>query len=233
MKTLAKIIGVVLALPIFMVVGGFVVATIYSNWFTYVHHFRLTLEVETPDGVKAASSVLKSVYVESPKWVPQNTSLSSSLHGDAVFLDLGRGKNVVALLALGMNGERWMGPDLAARALRGEGPDRMLKSFWYRDAPQWIGNAELTGDLMPSLATFEDASRPETARIIHADEIEKEFGQGYRLKRAQIEMTEDSVTRTITTQLPWLLNRHNTGYPGWLRLTSQVRNIINGLRKGA
>ncbi len=143
MKALIKIAVIIIALPIVLLIGAFVVATIYSHWFTYVHHFRLTVEVETPEGTKSASSVLKAVYVESPKWVPQNTSLSSGLHGEAVFVDLGGGKNIVALLALGANGEQYMGPDLAARALRGEGPEKMLKSFWYRDAPQWTGSADM------------------------------------------------------------------------------------------
>ena len=117
MKILGRIIAFIVAAPIILLVGGFVVATIYSNWFTYTHRFRMTIEVETPSGVKSASSILKAVYVESPKWLPQSSSLSSGLHGEAVFLDLGDGKNVVVLLALGSNGEQYFGPDVAARAL--------------------------------------------------------------------------------------------------------------------
>ncbi len=204
MKILGKTISILLALPIIVLVGGFIVATIYSNWFTYVHHFRLTLEVDTPAGVRSASSVLKAVYVESPKWVPQNTSLSSGLHGDAVFLDLGGGKNVVALLALGANGEQWMGPDLAARALRGEGPEKMLKSFWYRDAPQWTGSADLTGPLMPTCVTFADPAKPETVRVIRPDQFETEFGSGFRFKRVWVEMTRVPISRELKSRMNWV-----------------------------
>lgn len=233
MKTLLKVLGITIALPVVLLFGAFVVATIYSHWFTYVHHFRLTVEIETPEGTKSASSVLKAVYVESPKWLPQNTSLSSGLHGEAVFLDLGGGKNIVALLALGASGEHYMGPDLAARALRGEGPEKMLKSFWYRDAPQWTGSAVLDGVLLPAFATFGDTARPETARNIQPDEFEKAFGRGFRMKRVSIEMTKDGVTRTIATRLLWLVNKENTEYPGWLRLSPEARNIINRLKSGA
>ena len=207
MRTILKIAGVIIALPVVLLIGGFVVATIYSHWFTYVHHFRLTVEIETPEGVKSASSVLKAVYVESPKWVPQNTSLSSGLHGEAVFVDLGGGKNVVALLALGANGEVWMGPDLAARALRGEGPEKILNSFWYRDAPHWTGSAELKGDLLPTLATFASPTKPETARIIRPNQLESELGPSYRLRRIWIEMTSDGISQLLHTALEWLDQR--------------------------
>ena len=204
MKALLKIAGFLIALPIVVLAGGFIVATIYSNWFTYVHHFRLTVEAETPEGTKSASSVLKAVYVKSPKWIPQNTSLSSGLHGEAVFLDLGGGKNIVALLALGANGEQWMGPDLAARALRGEGPEKMLKSFWYRDAPNWTGSADLTEPLLPALVTFADPTKPETVRVIRPDQVETEIGPGFRFKRAWVEMTRDPIRRELKGRMPWV-----------------------------
>ena len=233
MKALIKIAVMMIALPIFLLIGAFVVATIYSNWFTYVHHFRLTVEVETPTGLKTASSVLKAVYVESPKWVPQNTSLSSRLHGEAVFVELGSGKNIVALLALGANGEQYLGPDLAARALRGEGPEKMLKSFWYREASGWTGSAELVGSLMPTLATFVDPLKPETGRLLSTEEFSTAFGSGYRLKRIFVELTRDPTSRSIAERLPWLQNKNDTQYPGWLRFSDEVRRIVNGLKLGS
>src|ERR1700675_664903 len=58
------------------------------------HKYRLTVEVETPEGTKSASGVLA---------VHPDRSYSRGGHtqtkGDAVFVDLGGGKNLVALLA--------------------------------------------------------------------------------------------------------------------------------------
>src|ERR1700682_3493021 len=58
------------------------------------HKYRLTVEVETPEGVKSASGVMA---------VHPDRSYSrggrTQAKGDAVFVDLGRGKNLVALLA--------------------------------------------------------------------------------------------------------------------------------------
>src|SRR5215216_2110042 len=58
------------------------------------HKYRLTLEVETPEGIKSASGVMA---------VHPDRSYSrggrTQIKGDAVFVDLGGGKNLVALLA--------------------------------------------------------------------------------------------------------------------------------------
>lgn len=202
MKLLGKIIGFVIAAPIVFLIGGFIIATVYSNWFTYTHRWRMTIEVETPQGLKTGSSVLKSVYVQSPSWVPQSSSLSSGLHGEAVFVDLGEGKNVVALLALGANGDQYFGPDIAAEAL---GRDRNEGTrFWWKAAPGWTGSAELTGKLMPTLVTFADPLKPETARVISPDEFETVLGTGYRFKRVWIEMTRENVTRNLSNKIAWL-----------------------------
>ena len=58
------------------------------------HKYRLTVEVKTPEGVKSASGILA---------VQPDRGYSRSGHtrtmGDAVLLDLGGGKNLIALLA--------------------------------------------------------------------------------------------------------------------------------------
>src|SRR6202158_1164682 len=58
------------------------------------HKYRLTVEVETPDGVKSASGVMA---------VQPDRSYSrggqTRTKGDAVLVDLGGGKNLLALLA--------------------------------------------------------------------------------------------------------------------------------------
>ena len=58
------------------------------------HKYRLTLEVETPEGPKSASGVMAVHPDRSYTRRGQTRTL-----GDAVFVDLGQGKNLVALLA--------------------------------------------------------------------------------------------------------------------------------------
>ena len=58
------------------------------------HKYRLTVEVETPEGRKSASGVMAVHPDRSYTRRGQTRTL-----GDAVFVDLGQGKNLVALLA--------------------------------------------------------------------------------------------------------------------------------------
>src|ERR1019366_2551284 len=58
------------------------------------HKYRLTVEVETPEGVKSASAIL-SVHPDRG----YSRHGRTSTRGDAVLVDLGGGKNLIALLA--------------------------------------------------------------------------------------------------------------------------------------
>ena len=58
------------------------------------HKYRLTVEVETPEGIKSASGVLA---VHPDRGYSRRGQTRTM--GDAVFVDLGGGKNLVALLA--------------------------------------------------------------------------------------------------------------------------------------
>ena len=227
MKVLGKSISILLALPVILLVGGFFVATAYSMFFTYTHRFRITVEVETPNGLKTGSSVLQASYSVSPSWIPQTGTLNSSLRGEAVFVDLGAGKNIVALLAGGAHGEQYFGADLAARALardkfnENDPPTRR----WFKEAPSWTGSAELTGELKPVIVTFADPLKPETARVISPFQLDPEIGPGFHLKRVWIEMTRDSVARNLDRRLPWIGD--------YAAETSAWRSIRAGVNAGA
>ena len=58
------------------------------------HKYRLTVEVETPDGIKSASGVMA---VTPDRGYSRKGHTATS--GDALFIDLGSGKNLVTLLA--------------------------------------------------------------------------------------------------------------------------------------
>ncbi len=71
----------------------------------YRHRFRLTIEFDTPDGVKSASAV-HEVVRKDVRWILiAHGQYEYRFHGEAIFLDLGRGKHVVALLAHGRPGD--------------------------------------------------------------------------------------------------------------------------------
>ncbi|MFA5900918.1 MAG: hypothetical protein WC829_17595 [Hyphomicrobium sp.] len=195
-----KKIGTIAAVAVALIVGAF--AGYWLMYPTYSHRYRLTLEVETPDGLKKGSSVMESRVRAEPHVLP-NVGAVTSFDGDAVFVDLGGGKNLIGLLAVGMV----QGSEGLVRAA--------IKTF---DIPtdcgkpfcQWKLIAETNGardlppELTPLLATMGNVRDPKSTRVVKPDEFGAVFGPGYRLKRAWIEMTSDPVTRGIQERLPWL-----------------------------
>jgi hypothetical protein len=172
------------------------------------HKYRLTVEVETPAGIKAASGVL-SVHPDRG----YSRAGHTTTHGDAVFVDLGGGKNLVALLAhldktLDLDGINYV----ALRAYKAAG-----KNVSFNEMSGMSGVAPVTGALIPVLVTFTDASDPATAHAVPPDDLEAAFGKGFQLHGVSAEVVPNGlwpldfggplgepVTRGIEAKLPWL-----------------------------
>lgn len=220
MKTLLKAIGwfflLLIAIPVVWLGSGFA----YETWATYVHRFRLTIEVETPDGLKIGSGVMQSAWTRKAGWVPQTGGVISSLRGDAVFVDLGNGQNVIAILGMGSTGSQDGIARLAASAF---GRDKPL---WFIDAPHWTGSAELNPAYIPTLVAFANLNDPATARVVGWG-FENAFGQWYSLRRATLEMVPirswplrllglggEPITRGIEARMPWISEKKKQGLGG-------------------
>jgi hypothetical protein len=187
------------------------------------HRYRLTIEIDTPEGVKSGSSVI-AVYASDVKWgLPEAKGFRSRITGEAVFVDLGSGRNVIALLAHGKGAERNKMDFLAQAAFARAG----LKVEWS-EAKNLKGSAVLTGELVPTMVRFSNLDDPSTAKVVYAtesyevrdgqgryigkndrvaiDEFEAAFGLGYRFKRAWIEITRSKITKGIEKTVPWIGN---------------------------
>ncbi|QDW38477.1 hypothetical protein FFI89_015800 [Bradyrhizobium sp. KBS0727] len=173
------------------------------------HKYRLTVEVETPQGRKSASSVLA---------VHPDRGYSRGGHtrtvGDAVFVDLGGGKNLVALLAhldgkLDLDDINY----LALRAYNAAGGKRVS----FNEMNRLTGSVPVKGALIPVLVSFGDPANPATARVVLPDDLAAVLGNGYRLGEITAEVVPNGfwpvdfggalgepVTRAIAAKLPWL-----------------------------
>jgi hypothetical protein len=173
------------------------------------HKYRLTLEVETPDGLRSASGVLAVHPDRSYTRRGQTRTL-----GDAVFVDLGRGKNLVALLAH-LDGKLTL-DDIHYVALRAY-TEASGKRVPFSEMSRQSGTVPVKGALVPVLIAFADTAAPGSARVVPPDEAETVLGQGYRLRKISAEVVPNGywpldfggplgapVTRGILANLPWL-----------------------------
>lgn len=175
------------------------------------HKYRLTVEVETPDGVRSSSGLM-SVH---PNRAYRGSGIGPSgpiTKGDAVFVDLGARRNVVALLLHGTNPAETDGMNyLPLRALAANG-----KRIDFRDTKHQTGIVPLTGALIPTLVSFGDTADPKTARLVDPADLSGSLGQGYKLKAVSLAVVPtgmwpldvggfmgEPITRTIDRKLPW------------------------------
>ena len=177
------------------------------------HKYRLTVEVDTPEGTKSASGVL-SVHPDRG----YSRRGQTVAKGDAVFVDLGGGKNLVVLLA---HIDKTVDLDainyLALRAYKAAG-----RNPTFNDMSRMTGAVAVTGALIPVLVTFADPSDPATARNVAPDDLEAAFGKGFRLHGMSAEVVPNGlwpldfggplgepVTRGIEAKLKWLNGADN------------------------
>ena len=177
------------------------------------HKYRLTVEVETPEGVKSASGVI-AVHPDRS----YSRGGKTSTRGDAVFVDLGGGKNLVVLLA---HADKSLELDdinyVALRAYKAAG-----QNVSFNQMSRMAGTVPVTGEVIPVLVSFADPADPATARLVPSDGIEAVLGKGIRLRGISAEVVPngvwpldfggplgDPVTRGIEAKLPWLNGADN------------------------
>jgi hypothetical protein len=173
------------------------------------HKYRLTVEVETPLGLRSAGGILA---ITPDRGYSRKGHTQTS--GDALFIDLGGAKNLVVLLAhldktLDLDAINYV----ALRAYNAAGGKRVS----FNEMSKMQGVVPVTGELIPLLATFTDPANPATMRTVPPDHLDAVLGNGFRLKGVSAEIVPNGfwpvdfggtlgqpVTRAIADRLPWV-----------------------------
>jgi hypothetical protein len=173
------------------------------------HKYRLTIQVEAPDGIRSASGVMAVVPDRG-----YSRRGHTDTRGDALFVDLGGGSNLLALLvhrdgSLDLDGMNYL-------ALRAYG-EALGKRVSFNAMSRMTGLVPVKGALIPVLATFGDLADPATMRVVAPDDLEAALGAGFRLRGVTAEVVPNGfwpidfggvlgepVTRGIDAKLPWL-----------------------------
>lgn len=138
-----------------------------------VYRFRLTVEIDTPQGVRSGSSVMQVRYGLSHNINGGGQQANTDLDGEGVFVDLGDGRHLVLvhghpLLRSGAWDQRFMPADVFFPNTSGPGQLRKLEA----SGGSLQGGADLALDQIPSLATFERGTAdPTSARVVYGQAI--------------------------------------------------------------
>jgi hypothetical protein len=194
-----RVIGAIAACLV-LIAGG-VLAFWTFGYPTYTYRYRLTVEAMVGGSIHSGSGVIEIELRTQPR-TSDIPPVAPRVHGDAVFVDLGGGRNVVALLAGGAEAKDWdqpinlvpsLFPPIDARR------DELARFTALR------GRSDVPERLLPTLATF-DLGDPANARVVRPGEFEAVFGPGVRFQRVWIEMTDEPVTRGIEQKLAPIWN---------------------------
>ena len=157
-------------------------------------HEKITVKVETPNGERAASSVIRKTLIHTDGWLAPREArgASESVSGEAVVLEIAPGKYLFALL---------------------KGLPSPFKVFFPGEAPVEVasrmkrlrGHRTLSSDSYPLLVTFGDIANPATVRRVDPHDLASVFGPGYTLKAITLEITDEPVTKgRVENLLQWL-----------------------------
>lgn len=180
------------------------------------YRFRLTIDIDTPEGVKSGSSVMEVSYGVTGDNIGVGPRAHSDLKGEAVFVDLGGGKHIVAIHTMGASG---FGGNSVSQvpyvATLGEAGFQELEK-----GRRLEGGGDLAPPWVPTLVTFFNPADEKTAKVVYAteieriprfdskgqlvgeklgkpivsvDEIEATFGPGYRFRRARVDIVRRGI----------------------------------------
>ena len=176
------------------------------------YRYRLTVEVDTPEGLKTGSSVIEvEQRLVRPGSNPAGAAVERLVRGEAVAVDLPDGRTLFALLRSDNNVE-WAAYVMQALAPRTRGErfeqqlDNMLVLKGEKALPRMfppVGHLE-ERSAYPMLVNFGDTDDPTTVELIDPDNLTATFGEGVSLKRITVQITEEPVTAGIGQRLKWL-----------------------------
>lgn len=170
-----------------------------TNESTY--RFRLTVEVDTPEGVRSGFSVMEvSAWGYSAGMNGQRRGMT--LRGEAVAVDLPGGRTLFALLRT-----KGANPDIDLAMASMAALDQDFRNDWVESAGriERLKAENLTAvvrpDDYPMLVTFGAIADPTSVEEVDPDDLEASFGPGVRLRRITVQLTDEDVTTGIESRL--------------------------------
>ncbi len=175
------------------------------------YRYKLTLTLDTRDGVKTASSV---VEINAFDVILPARGIGHKTTGQALYVDLGAGRRpLIALLTCIRRatdpwptfrgwGEDAPGEALAAKCLGAKKPEDLLdevKATRKCGRPVAITPADL-----PDLVTFGDVNNPKSVMLVDPNNLSVTLGPGVSWRSMTLEATDEPLSKGIDEHLSWM-----------------------------
>lgn len=211
------LVGGIFALGLAAAVGVYSYMSIHSASYRY----KLTLSLNTSDGVRTGYNVVQLDYFD-VRFPMEGTPHKT--HGQGIYIDLGPGRRplIALLMRIPRATDPWPGGQ-----------------WWQEDAPTWIAPACLNAEEfhamnrsggviegirriarqchqpimlplppvpinLPDLVTFSDVNDPQSILLVDPDNLEATLGPGVSWRSIAIQTTDEPLTTGIENHLPWV-----------------------------
>jgi hypothetical protein len=189
---------ILIGLGVLVVLAGAVV-----TWWTYefpsaTWRYKITVEVETPEGLKTGSAV-REIGVFTDIKIGDVGGGGAGVTGEAVVVNLGERGVLFATV----------GEDF--------GYSVMFRAFPYskggltKEGMEYYSNLKnaktslLAIDQLPRFVMFRDLNDPLSVKLVDIHDLSQNFGEGVKIKDITIETTDEPMTwGVVDLYLPWL-----------------------------
>ena len=198
------------------------------NYPTYSWNQKLTVEVETPEGVASGSSVVAVKWQQNPDVWQEIRAVRDSHEGKATMVELPDGKYLFALLA---NDTPSLALHVFATSKVGSGMDSRIVPA--SEVSEHLGETRpISQEHYPLLVTFDDLDDPASVKLVDPDDLAASFGEGYSLKNLTVEITdEEMMLGSVEQILEWINSPEVFKNPIWRNLPSLSQKAILGLKQ--
>ena len=176
----------------------------------YSWRYKMTVEVETPEGIKTGSAVreVEVTFKPRPGHYPSGYLAKHKMKGEAVIVDLGERGILFATITPDSYPE-------VTETFPGPPAFTIAGAEYYSQLEQ---NAQpLSPKRYPQIVMFQNISDPKSVKLVKGrefdirkqqeiaiDNFEEIFGKNTNLKNISIETTDQSVEWKIQRWLPWI-----------------------------
>lgn len=159
--------------------------------------YKMTVTVETPEGIKTGSAVREITVKTGPALTPESHAIVE-VKGEAVVVDLGQHGTLFTLL----DGDDAYRVVFNVFPFGGGGTTREGVEYYSH-----LKNAKASlveKKNIPTMVTFKDIKDPKSVIAVDRANLAGTFGTGVTLKDVTIEMTDEDMTWDVGKYLDWL-----------------------------
>jgi hypothetical protein len=189
-----------------------------------VYYYKLTLTVDTPDGIKSAFNVVKvRAHAGALFGMSGFSGGGSTVTGEALYLDLGPNKRPLIALLSKVPADRVEKPPHRRGRWEENHPSRLLLQLYgddYRHGvdegvdqikrlAKYRGKQPLPAVDLPELITFADINDPLSVMAVDEKNPTVALQQTVTWRSITLEVTDEPMTTGILKKLPWLTDTQN------------------------